>query len=244
MSATPLSSSEHLHPDEQPLKDYSSVSRLAVLALALGLASGLMLVSPVLAILPLLTVGVAFIALRQIASSEGQLTGRWPATVGLCLAMGFLGWGISRQSSRQTLLLAEAERAIDAWLELVRDGKLVEAHQRMRAADSRVKSEQGIKDYYATDREAQEHMDGFFASDPIKSFRAIGSDVEFRYEGVVTTTRHGLNDDVMVRYDFVDPRTSDTRSMWITATRTFNPTNKQASWYVNHVDATLPAKYR
>lgn len=244
MSVPSPSTTEHFHPDEQPLKEYSSISWLAVLSLGLGIASALTLVSPALAIVPVLTAGAAFIALRQIAASEGQLTGRWPATVGLCLAMVFLGWGITRQSTRQAALLAEAERAVDAWLELVRDGKLYEAHQRMRSADSRVKGDQAIKDYYASDSEAKEHMDGTFASEPISSFRAIGRDVEFHNEGVVVTTHNGYVDDVMMRYDYVDPRTSDTRSMWITATRAWNPTTQRASWYVNHAESTLPAKYR
>jgi hypothetical protein len=244
MSAPSLSSSEHLHPDEQSLKEYSSISRLAILALGLGIASALMLVSPALAIIPVLTAGVAFIALRQIAASDGQLTGRWPATVGLCLAMGFLGWGISRQSTRQAVLVAEAERAVDAWLELVRDNKLVEAHQRMKSIDSRVKGEQAIKDYYASDRDAREHMDLTFSTDPMKSFRAIGPDVEFHNAGVVVSTNNGFLDDVMLRYDYADPRTNDANSMWITATRSWNPTTQRASWYVNHVDATLPAKFR
>jgi hypothetical protein len=244
MSSPSLSSSEHLHPDEQSLKNYSSISRLAILAFGLGIASALVLVSPALAIIPVLTAGVAFIALRQIAASDGELTGRWPATVGLCLAMGFLGWGITRQSTRQAVLLAEAERAVDAWLELVRDNKLVEAHQRMKSVDSRVKGEQALKDYYASDRDAREHMDVTFSTDPMKSFRAIGRDVEFHNAGVVVSTNNGFLDDVMLRYDYVDPRTNDTNSMWITATRSWNPTTQRASWYVNHVDANLPAKFR
>jgi hypothetical protein len=244
MPATSPSSTEHFHPDEQPLKEYSSISWMAILALGLGIASALMLVSPALAIVPVLTVGAAVIALRQIAASEGQLTGRWPATLGLCLAMGFLGWGLTRQATRQATVLAEAERAVDAWLELVRDGKLYDAHQRMRSADSRVKGEQEIKDYYASDREAREHMEGTFEGEPLRSFRTIGEDVEFHMAGIVTSTHTGYLDDVMLRYDYVDPRTNNAQSMWITATRVWNPTAQRASWYVNHVDATLPAKYR
>src|SRR3970040_1190307 len=88
---------ETLRPDEQALVQYAAVSKAAPGALALGLASPLILVTPLLLLLPLAGIVVAAVALRRIATSEGQLTGYWPATIGLCLATLFLGWGASYQ---------------------------------------------------------------------------------------------------------------------------------------------------
>src|SRR5262245_37373306 len=97
VSPSQRSSPHGYHPDDQTLARYSAISRAALLALFLGLASALVLVSPLLVIVPLAAAAIAIVALRQIATSGGQYTGRWSATAGLCLAMLFAGWGLSRQ---------------------------------------------------------------------------------------------------------------------------------------------------
>ena len=59
-----------------------------------------------------------------IAASNGQLVGRLPAILGLCLAALFLGWGLTRHFSRQAALESAARRASEGWLALVQAGKL------------------------------------------------------------------------------------------------------------------------
>src|SRR4029434_2227683 len=137
MSAPAISSPDrsrpdHTHQGDETLAQYASVTRVAVLGVVLGLVAALALVSPILLVVPLAAIATAIVALRRIAISEGRLLGAWPATLGLCLAALFLGLGLSRQVTRETDLAGQAQEFAEAWLILVRAGKLQMADQMTR----------------------------------------------------------------------------------------------------------------
>jgi hypothetical protein len=243
MSASAAPSSNQLHADEQSLAEYSAVSRPAVLSVFLGLASALMLVTPLLVLVPLAAVGSAVVALRQIAASGGQLTGRVPATIGLCLAMLFVGWGISRQWTRQAAVVTEGRRLADSWLETVRQGKLQQADQMFRAPGDRLSSEQSLAEYYRTNKEASENMQGVFGGEPMKSFCALGKSAIYRYQTVAAQSRSGFTDDVVLHYFFSSADgTSPEKSMWISVSRTLDYSTKQPGWRMSRVDGSPPGQ--
>src|SRR4051794_6725127 len=66
--------------------DYVAVNGVAVATIFMGLASSLALLDVTLLAIPLVTVVLAIIALRQIANSNGTQTGRLLAWGGLVLA--------------------------------------------------------------------------------------------------------------------------------------------------------------
>src|SRR5436309_2502178 len=111
MTASTVVPPQSLRPDEVPLAEYRSVSRAAVAAVGLGLASSVVLITPLLAVVPIAAVIAAAVALRSIAASAGQLIGRAPAVVGLCLATFFLGWGLTWGVARQTAVEQRARQA-------------------------------------------------------------------------------------------------------------------------------------
>src|SRR5262245_13979700 len=102
MTASTVSKQPTLRSDEQPLAGYRAVAPLAILAVCLGLASALILTTPLLAVVPVAAIIVAAVALRTIRSSGGQLAGQVPAMAGLCLATFFLGLGMTQHLVRQT----------------------------------------------------------------------------------------------------------------------------------------------
>ena len=240
MSAPALQPSEDLHPDERPLAEYVPVSRLAVAALALGLASPLILASPLLIVVPLAGLAVAFVALRQIALSDRRLQGRWLATLGLCLATFFLGWGVTRQMSRQLTMSQQAERFVDSWLVLVRDGKLHEADQLRHSRSSRIEGIQALTQHYAANKEAAEGFRSFFDSQAMKSFRAAGGRVVWRLDGIAAQSRHGKDDNLVLKYDYQASGDESWQSLWITVARTLEGSAQTPNWEIRSVEAALP----
>lgn len=106
---------------------YRPVSGLAVAALAMGALSALALTSPLLWGLPLFGVLLALVALRDVSREGAEKAGRAAALAGLALAVGF---GVQALTGRIVVrrIMADRARAVtEAWLDALRDGKLVEA---------------------------------------------------------------------------------------------------------------------
>src|SRR5436309_2764914 len=115
MSALPLTKPHGLLPDKQPVAHYRSVTPLAVVTLVLGFASALILTTPLLAPVPVAAVVAGIAALRAIRTSGGQLAGRSAAIAGLCLAVFFLGFGLSQHLARQSALDQRAREMADVF---------------------------------------------------------------------------------------------------------------------------------
>jgi hypothetical protein len=103
--------------------DYRSVSGLAVLALALGLASPAALIAPVMMVVPAAAVGAALLAERGIRTSGGALTGVALARCGLALALASVGAAVMRGPVRDELLRRQAVPAAERWFVLLADGR-------------------------------------------------------------------------------------------------------------------------
>jgi hypothetical protein len=123
--------------DEAELAAYSKPSVQAIVALLLGLLSPIALIHPLYWIVPLVTVVLSLIALRKIASSDGQLTGRTVALLALGLALLFGAWASSRHYSRQSAVFGQARQYSQAWLDLVLAGRLYEAYELHLSSSSR-----------------------------------------------------------------------------------------------------------
>jgi hypothetical protein len=240
MAAPVLQSSDQLRPDEKPLAEYVPVSRAALAALALGVASPLIFVSPLLVVVPVAAVCVAALALRQIAGSGGQLKGQWLATIGLCLASLFLGWGLTRQMGRQVTLADYAQQFVESWLTLVKDGKLQQADQMRRSISERIGDDASLAEYYRSNKDAADSMQSLFADEPLKSFRDAGPQVAWRLDSVVDQSPSRDGENVMLKYDF-STADGSTRSMWISAVRSVEGAAQKPSWVIRSVEASLPS---
>jgi hypothetical protein len=231
-----------MHPDEQQMAGYVAISRAAVGALLLGLASPLILTSPLLLLIPLAGIVTAAVALWSIASSQGQLRGQWLATIGLCLATLFLGWGVTRQLSRQAILVEEGEQFANAWLELVRQGKLQEAAQFQRERLRRITSPDALAEHYTQDREAANELQMLFDSEPLQSFRTIGPGGSYRFDSLASQSRSNQADDVVLKYQFTVAGNANPRHLWITVARTYDASHGTADWIVRRVEGRAPGE--
>jgi hypothetical protein len=203
MSATTLPPTRNSH--EQSLVEYRSISGLALAALGLGLASALFLTNPLLAPIPLLAITVALVSMRAIKTSGGQVMGRAPAIVGLCLATFFLGWGVASRFSRAMTLEAHAREFAEGWLKLVAEGDLQQADQLRQPTHNRLRSADSRQEVYAKNPEAMRSLKDFFSTPPLSEFIAQGANVRIQYESLDSTERSAHYDRLVLRYSFRGP---------------------------------------
>lgn len=222
-----------LNSQEQGLAQYRSISKLSLAALGLGLASALVLVSPLLAAVPFLALAVAVLSLRGIRSSGGQVVGRVPAIAGLCLATFFLGWGISARFSRAWTLESNSRQLAEAWLQMIATGDLEQADQLRKPTQNRMRSAESRQEFYRRNPDALADLSKFFAAPVLRDFIAQGEHVKVRFDSVAGTERSALFDRLILRYTFGDAQDgSEPRSIWITVKR--HQQVDHIDWYIEH----------
>jgi hypothetical protein len=242
MPTTTLASERHLRPDEKPLADYRDVSRLAVLAAGLGVASAIVLISPFFIPVALATVLVAVLALRSIAAAGGQLVGRAPAVTGLALAAMFLAWGATRHVSRQAALESAARQSAETWLHLVQSGQLEQALQLRLSSEARLSSPEAMKDFYQKNADAGRELQNFTSGAGVKALVAAGPSARVEYGGLQTAIHDGFNDQVQLKFTlFRDPAQGGPLPLWINLFRRQNEKSKRGSWEVQSLDTNPPA---
>ena len=145
--------------EDEALTGYRPVSRLAIVSLVLGLLSAAALLHPLLWILPILAVLLAGIAFRQTVAPASELRG-----TGLALTAISLGIPV-RLPCR--VLAIQFSAALDrqaseystAWLELVRQGRLKEAHQLTMYSAERLSPDVSLEEAYAKREKAKSKTD-------------------------------------------------------------------------------------
>lgn len=187
--------------DEKPLTGYRGISVAAVLTLVLGSASALALVHPLLWVLPPLTVAVAVVALRAIDAEGSMLTGRGLALAGMSLALVFGLWAPARVLSRQWQLYRQARVFADEWFELVRTGKLPEAHQLSLPHADRQLPGTLLSSVYEKSLDAGAKLKSFYEEKPAKTIAALGDRATYRFRaGAGIAPREFITEHIALDY--------------------------------------------
>jgi hypothetical protein len=245
MSASTASPPQKLLPDEQPLAEYRSLAPLAVVSVILGVASALILTSPLLAPLPVAAIVAAIAALRTISRSGGQLAGSGVAIVGLCLGTFFLGLGLTSHLARQRVLEQRAHEMTAAFLGLLQEGKAREAHQFRQPASNRLSAPEAIKEYYEKNSEAAKELQGFATSPVVKDLTLLGHDANVRFEAVSSATRDGKTDMLVLRYSFQPAGGSAPRKpIYVHVNRRYDEASKRYQWDISGVSDMPPPGLR
>jgi hypothetical protein len=217
-------------------------SLAARLSLLFGLAAVLVLVSPLLAILALAGAVSGGVALWAIRRSDGVLAGQGLALCGLALSVFFLGLGLTRHLTRQSLLEQRARELVDVWVRLLQEGKAQQAHQFRRPPAQRIRSPEALQEHYATNKEASQELQSFVSAPGIKELIQHGAAADARFEEVVSSVREGESDLVLLKYSYVSDRAHpDYRQpMWIYVHRRYDEGSKRFQWEVGAVQTTPP----
>jgi hypothetical protein len=228
--------------EREPLEEnYQSVSGLSVAALLTGLASSLALIHPLLVFVAVLGVILALVALRSIASSDGQLGGQGLAVAGLCLAVLFSGWSLAGSVSASMALRQQAREFVDDWLHILASGQKYYAHQLYAERGHRMDPHGQVEQTYAANEAARENFENFFKNAALQAFLARGKEVDFRFEAI---TRHvkatPVIDELELRYRFDGP--NGPQPMWIIVRREYSTAFSSYDWRIYQVREYPPAE--
>jgi hypothetical protein len=228
------------------LARYRGVSWLAVTALLVGLlsvAAFIDLQNPLLWSLPVLALILALLALRRIAAEQPRLLGRKAALTALALALICGSWAIVQYTVRRSWVYAEARQHADEWLELVRTGRLSEAHQLHLTQESRQAPGTALDRHYDQSREAKRDRESFFQTPPLSILVAAGTrgTVRFADHDVLVTewTSGSLQETIVERYvlDYEDNGRPRTLPFLITLLRWHHRSLGEIRWEVRDVSA-------
>jgi hypothetical protein len=98
-----------------------------VAALAAGIASCLVLFTPLAAMLPLVAIALAVVAIGEIRTSEGRVAGRWPALGGLALAVGFVSQSLATTLAEGMVAKQRATATAMSWINAIREERFDDA---------------------------------------------------------------------------------------------------------------------
>lgn len=112
---------------EPDLSGYRPVSRLAIVALALGVVSALSLVSPFFLVVPLVALAVAVVALADVERDGAEKAGRLAALAGLALATGFATQAVAAGVVARSIASSRAGAVAELFFTAVREGRVADA---------------------------------------------------------------------------------------------------------------------
>jgi hypothetical protein len=224
--------------DAVEVVEYPRVHRAAVAALLLGLVSWAALTSPVLWFLPLIGVVMATLALRSMTRSPEVVLGRRAAIIGLALCVIFISWASTHYFIRQELLYRQAREHGEYWLQLVRDGRLREAHQLTMSKGERQSPDTDLEEYYLDKPQLIETYESFCNDSPMNQVVALDGKGSLRFVGRVkieTDRPMGSIIDLVTLQWAIDVADGDqTRSIPIVlgVGKTRMPNTPEAFWFI------------
>ena len=115
--------------DEPMLDNYRPISKLAVLAVLLAVASPLALVTPLLWVIPFAALLTSVFALVVISRPGSGVIGRKAVLAAVATSCFFGAWAPARYLSWQAAVDRQSAALIDKWLELIRTDQLDAAYQ-------------------------------------------------------------------------------------------------------------------
>lgn len=123
--------------EEDDSAAYRTISVLALVGLALGLAAPLAFFAPLLMVLPIAGAVLGLLALHRIATSDGALMGRAAALAGIALSVASLTAAWTRVELSQYLLSRQARSTALEWFTLLQQGEVEQAFQLMNNSRQR-----------------------------------------------------------------------------------------------------------
>lgn len=237
-----------LRPDEVAIAQYRSLSRLALLSVALAVASALALVNLLFIPIALAAIVAAVLSLRAIAASQGQLVGKTWAVAGLALATLLLGWSVSWHFTRQSAIEGQARQVAEGWLRLISTGKIRQAHQLTVGSDRRVEDEKALDRLYSSEPDAVGDLNRWFNEQPLKDFAKLGGAAEFRFDSVSSNLNRPDFDYVTLKYLFRNGENPNVGAkdpeafteMWISLQRNRPVGSGPPDWKIMHVSGRAP----
>jgi hypothetical protein len=177
----------------------------------------------------------------------------------LLVSLFLLAFAPSRYVAGQAMLIRTAQNHAEAWLELIRQGKLYEAHQLSLERHERVPPMADLERHYRQrypegGERLREMMDirdpyrmfqKYYSEPPLKQMREAGQNAQYTYRNAAILPRPESRPAVIIElhYDAVLPTESTTYKLplLIQMERTTNLSTGEHHWHVRFVGERRPS---
>lgn len=228
-------------PSEPELTQYRAISFWAVATLLTGLASPVALIGPLLWWVPLVTIPLAVLALRQLRQTDPRYVGKTAAVCGMCLSSLFLAWSVSQRVSRESYLASEARKFADEYLQLLLEDKVREAHQIQTPAGRRQSPGDDLTSYYEATAEPGRELDNFRKQEPVASIVGQQGKLDLEFAEVTRHVTEGLTDYFTLRYEIPNGQIrGSSGSIWVSLKRDRHHDSMASDWQVSQLSLTEP----
>jgi hypothetical protein len=160
---------------------YRGLSSLAVAGLLAGLLSPLAYLDSTLWLLPLAAASASGLALWRIAVQSPNLVGRKAALAGLLLGMTFLVAAPTSTAVYRYLIRREALQFAAGWIDAVRNGDVLAAHQLMLDPRKRAPPDVPLVPFYSQSDYHMKMLDMFKAQAVVRTLFALGRSATYRF---------------------------------------------------------------
>ena len=254
--------------DSETLPEYQPLSRLSLASLLAALLSPIALVHPLLWIVPVIAALLAILALRAIHHSDGELRGSGLARTALVVSLLFGSWAVVWSMSYQYIVGRQARHYSQAWLDLIKNGRLYEAHQLSMSLTARVPPQDSLEETYkkATTpssqskaeknftlddsepermrmRELSDSYKSFISGPPMDQLLKLKTDWQAEFSGNLASRRlDGYKDEVDQKYTIRYRENEEDKSLDAILTVERERVGDRANWRVSRI--VDPATYR
>ena len=174
---------------QDELAQYRPISPLAIIALLVGLASGIAIFHNLLWLVPLIGVVLSAVALKQTAPPDAIATGRTAAIIGLALSVLFGVMAITTTVIEKRLVDKQAVEFASGWLNIARSGNLPQAAEWFRAPVTRLPPESNYAKFYELNEDAQTLLAKVSSGEAMKQVLALREEDPITFQGIDEFTR-------------------------------------------------------
>jgi hypothetical protein len=222
-----------------PVEGYRALSVSAMVALVLGLFSGIAVFSPLLGIVPLVAMTIGGYSLWRISANSDRLSGRWMALAPFVLGPLFLGWGLSREFSRRERLFGYSREFAEDCFEIMNRKEAYLAHQLKVSGQKRLDMNLNMEIAYKRNEPAGNELKLYLEGSPVKEILEAAPNVKFQFEEFCHHRHEGFIDTLTLQYTYVTPTSSKTR-FWIVVQRTYDIYENRIDWQVMNISLQKP----
>ncbi len=222
------------HSEGRELGQYRSVSRLAIVALLLGLASGLSMLHPILFVVPVVAIPTGLAALRHLRQRQDVIIGGPLAIVGLCLALLFGALGSTDLLISRVILTRQARALADSWCALLQQGATRQAHQWTLASSGRRAPGIPLDDVYVEGSDNLVDFEAFLNTPMTARMVKAGQAGQVRYRGLEGVDQDPQSQLFRLRYDFASSDQKAQRCI-IMVRRSVDPDTFRVSWRIQSI---------
>lgn len=130
------------------LEEYRPINPLVIAACLAGLLSLLAVFHPLLWVLPVAAIIISLAAIVRVSTGQRRSSGRNAAIFALCVAVFAGAYAPARAISRERTLLSAARAKAEAWLALIQQGRVQEAHQLTMQPELRFQGPGSLASHY------------------------------------------------------------------------------------------------